>query len=239
MTAARPELLAIVERSPQAAAAHDRAAWIGLFADDARIEDPVGSRPHIGRAQIGRFYDTFIAPRRIVFHRDFDVVQGTTVVRDLTLEVGMESGLTMHIPAYLRYDLRPEDGQWAIAALRAYWELPKMVGQMLRQGAKAVPTSTQLAAALLRHQGIAGAAGFLTGVKNPGKRGKKLLEQALSTPTGAIPEQGRLAKPIAAGDTVVASITTPTARGVLFAQIGGNQITRVQYFVDSASTSQK
>ncbi|WP_428339317.1 hypothetical protein [Mycobacterium sp.] len=39
-------LLAAVERSPAAAAAHDRRGWVGLFTDDGRVEDPVGSRPH-------------------------------------------------------------------------------------------------------------------------------------------------------------------------------------------------
>ena len=82
-------LLAAVERSPQAAAARDRAAWVGLFTADGRIEDPVGSRPHVGHAQIGRFYDTFIGPRDIEFHRDLDIVSVPVVLRDLELEVAM------------------------------------------------------------------------------------------------------------------------------------------------------
>ncbi|MBV9512514.1 MAG: nuclear transport factor 2 family protein, partial [Mycobacteriaceae bacterium] len=85
------EMLAAVEQSPQATAAHDRAAWVELFTDDGRVEDPFGSRPHIGHAQIARFYDTFIGPRHITFHRDLDIVAGTSVIRDLTLEVGMGS----------------------------------------------------------------------------------------------------------------------------------------------------
>lgn len=40
----RERLLAAVERSPHAAAAHDRAGWVGLFTGDGRVEDPVGSR---------------------------------------------------------------------------------------------------------------------------------------------------------------------------------------------------
>jgi hypothetical protein len=79
MTSAPPDLLTVVERSPQAAAAHDRAGWVGLFTADGRIEDPVGSRPHIGLTQIGRFYDTFIGPRDIIFHRDLDIVRGAVV----------------------------------------------------------------------------------------------------------------------------------------------------------------
>jgi hypothetical protein len=128
----RERLLAAVERSPQAAAAHDRAGWVGLFTIDGRVEDPVGSRPHLGRAQIGEFYDTFIGPRDIKFHRDLDIVFGTAVLRDLDLEVAMGSAVTMYIPAFLRYDLREANGDWQIAQLRAYWELPAMMLQFLR-----------------------------------------------------------------------------------------------------------
>jgi transport factor 2 (NTF2)-like protein len=252
MTAASAELLAAVERSPQAAAAHDRAGWVGLFTHDGRIEDPVGSRPHTGHAQIGRFYDTFIAPRQITFHADLDVVQGATVVRDLTLEVAMASGLTMNIPAYLRYDLRATDSGWAIAVLRAYWELPAMVLQMLGQGAKSVPTSVQLAGGLLRHQGLSGTTGFLSGFRGVGKREKRHVETFLTAAaagdqvgvkralsdkaaTADVIEQlhgCRWAKVIAAGDTVVASVTTASGRGVLFSEIpsAASGITSIRYF---------
>ena len=124
---AEQTLLAAVERSPQAAAAHDRTGWVGLFTVDGRVEDPVGSRPHAGPVEIGRFYDTFIGPRDIAFHRDLDIVRGSSVIRDLDLEVAMGSAVTMTIPAFLRYDLREVDGEWKVVTLRAYWELPAMV----------------------------------------------------------------------------------------------------------------
>ena len=113
------DMLAAVERSPEAAGAHDRDGWVALFAPDGRIEDPVGSRPHVGRAQIARFYDTFIGPRDIKFHRDLDIVVGTTVLRDLELEAAMSSAVTLYIPAFLRYDLRETNGEWKIGELRA------------------------------------------------------------------------------------------------------------------------
>jgi len=69
MTPTHADLLAAVERSPDAATRHDRAGWVVLFTPDGRVEDPVGSRPHIGHAEIGRFYATFIGPRQITFHR--------------------------------------------------------------------------------------------------------------------------------------------------------------------------
>ena len=132
-------LLAAVERSPAAAAAHDREAWVALFTQDGRVEDPVGSRPHTGPSEIARFYDTFIGPRDIGFHRDLDIVWGSSVIRDLDLEVVMGSAVTMTIPAFLRYDLRRDEGDWKIAVLRAYWELPAMVLQFLGNGVSALP----------------------------------------------------------------------------------------------------
>jgi hypothetical protein len=166
------EMLAAVERSPEAAGAHDRDGWVRLFEANGRIEDPVGSRPHVGRPQIERFYDTFIGPRDITFHRRADVVVGSTVVRDLTLEVQMGTSVTMMIPAFLRYDL---DDSLNIARLQAFWELPAMVWQFARSGAGAVPAGLQLARALLRNQGLPGTVGFLTGFSGLTSRGKRHL----------------------------------------------------------------
>ena len=41
------QCLALVERSPKAVAAHDKAGWLAIFAEYNIVEDPVGSRPHI------------------------------------------------------------------------------------------------------------------------------------------------------------------------------------------------
>ena len=144
----RTALLAAVERSPQATAAHDRAAWVGLFSADGQVQDPVGSRPHVGHDAIERFYDTFIGPRTITFHRDADIVVGNTVLRDLELEVAMGQSVRMRIPAYLRYDLTGVPGDAAdeleIVRLQAYWELPAMIGQFARNGAGAVSAGLML-----------------------------------------------------------------------------------------------
>jgi hypothetical protein len=179
MAFSRADMLAAVERSPEAAAAHDRDGWIGLFTSGGRIEDPVGSRPHRGRTEIGRFYDTFIGPRDITFHRDLDIVAGSTVIRDLELEVRMASTVTMRIPAYLRYDVQDSDGELKIAALYAFWELPAMLGQFLRNGVRSVPAGVQLAQGLMRNQGLAGTVGFLSGFRGIGTRGKGLFTRFL------------------------------------------------------------
>lgn len=172
MSATHAELLAAVERSPQAAAAHDRDGWVGLFAPGGCIEDPVGSRPHRGRMAVERFYDTFIGPRDITFHRGADVVAGATVIRDLELEVRMGPSLVMMIPAYLRYDLNDE---LKIERLQAFWELPTMVWQFVRGGAGALPAGLALSGALLRNQRAAGTVGFLSGFRGLGGSGQRCL----------------------------------------------------------------
>jgi Nuclear transport factor 2 (NTF2) domain len=243
-------LLAAVERSPQAAAAHDRAGWVGLFTTDGRVEDPVGSRPHKGPVQIGRFYDTFIGPRDIVFHRDLDVVRGSVVIRDLELEVAMGSAVTMRIPAILRYDLREVNGEWMIAMLRAYWELPSMMLQFLRNGACAVPATIQLSQGLIRNQRLHGVLGFVTGFRRAGPRHKRLVDTFVdavargdrfaalrtlsSTATMTFGDDdaveiaelvaqlngARATKLIGAGSTVAASIKSAHGRGIMFAEMG-------------------
>jgi hypothetical protein len=202
---AKEALLAAVERSPQAAAAHDRAGWVGLFTGDARVEDPVGSRPHVGHNEIGRFYDTFIGPRDIKFHRDLDIVFGPVVLRDLELEVAMGSAVTMYIPAFLRYDLREDlrdsNGKWRIAQLRAYWELPAVMLQFLRGGprvASPLLPALQLSRNLLGNQGLRGSVGFMSAFRRPGARHKRLV--------------GSFVDAVAAGDRAAAvGVLSPTA----------------------------
>lgn len=228
------ELLAAVEASPRATARHDKSAWVGLFTDDGRVEDPFGSRPHVGHAEIGRFYDTFIGPRQITFHRDLDIVAGTTVIRDLTLEVVMGSGVRMMIPVFLCYDLHAIENAWRIARLRAYWELPAMMGQFLRNGVRSLPASLQLSAALVRNQRVAGTAGFLSGFRGAGKRGKRLVEEALAH--GLLADELRecnWGKMIVAGNTVSVSVTASSGRGVLFTEVEGGAIRDVRYFAQS------
>jgi Nuclear transport factor 2 (NTF2) domain len=243
----RDDLLAAVERSPQAFTVHDRDGWVGVFTADARVEDPVGSQPHVGYDQIYRFYDTFIGPREIKFHRDLDIVTGQTVLRDLELEVAMGPGVTMFVPAFLRYDLREVNEEWKVARLRAYWELPAMILQFLRTGPRAMVPALKLSRGLLGNQGLRGTAGFLTGFRRAGAGHKKLVEMflravaradkaaALSTLSSSatitlgdndpldiaeLVEQlngVRWMKLIGAGSTVTAALNTSHGRGIMFA----------------------
>jgi len=63
-------------------------AWWGCLPPDGRIEDPVGSRPHVGHCEIGRFYDTF-SGRADRISSDLDIGLRPVCLRDLDLEVAM------------------------------------------------------------------------------------------------------------------------------------------------------
>lgn len=184
MTPTPAELLRAVERSPEAAASHDKAGWVGLFTTDATIEDPVGSRPHRGPAAIEKFYDTFIGPRQIVFQRDLDIVVGNTVIRDLKLDVTMSaaadpsaSALVLSVPMFIRYDLVDVDGELKITALKAFWELPAMLAQFARSGMGAVPATLRMSRALLGNLGVKGSIGFAAGLRRAGRVQRESISQ--------------------------------------------------------------
>jgi hypothetical protein len=178
MTFTRSDVLATAERSPAAAGARDRDAWVGLVTADGRVEDPVGSQPHRGPVAIGRFFDTFIGPRRIEYRPDADIVTGSTVLRDGELDIAMGT-VALCVPVYIRYDLQEGDDGLKIAALSAFWELPAMVGQFLRAGVGGLPAGLQLSRALLMNQGVVGVLGYLGGLRGTGPQGKRRIREFL------------------------------------------------------------
>lgn len=188
------ELRDAVLASPRAVAAHDRSAWVGLFARDAVVNDPVGSAPHTGHEAITRFYETFIAPNDIVFEVAHDFAGPATVLRDLTVSITMPTGARVRVPMHLRYELTEEDGELRIAHLAAYWELLPMIGQLLGTGLAGWRAGARLGGLLLRNQGPDGLIGMARACTGIGKTGKRIAH--------------RLCAAAAAGDTAtVAELT--------------------------------
>jgi hypothetical protein len=219
------DVLAAVERSPAAVAVHDRDAWVAAFTFDGLVEDPVGSQPHRGTTAITRFYDTFIGPRNIVFHRDIDIVVGSTVIRDLDLEVQMSAGLTMRIPAYLRYHLEDDGGELKIAELSAFWELPAMVGQFLRSGLRSVPAGVQLSTGLLTNQGLVGALGFLGGFRGTGAHGKRQFGDFLAAARAG--DEVGVRRWLGGGTRIAAGEHTPMSGAELLSRLTGARTRKV------------
>ncbi|SBS70305.1 Nuclear transport factor 2 [uncultured Mycobacterium sp.] len=221
----RSALLDAVDRSPLMAAEHDRAGWVGLFTADGRVEDPVGSRPHVGPQQIGRFYDTFIAPRQIVFRHEADIVSETTVIRDVVLEVGMGPVVTMRIPAVLRYDLRDVATQWRIERLRAYWELPAMVVQFTGNGLAAAPQALELSRALVRNQGLRGSLGFAAGFRGARFRGKRTVRAFLTAVAAG--DQLRAWRSLGSGALITRGERNPVKFSAFSDELTGTSWTRL------------
>ncbi|MFE5477856.1 nuclear transport factor 2 family protein [Nocardia sp. NPDC056541] len=181
------DLLAAVRASPRAVAAHDKTAWVGLFAEQAAVHDPYGSREHIGPDAISRFYNVFIAPNAIAFRVDRDIVAGYAVVRDLHIETTMSTGATVTVPMHLRYDLVDTDGGWRIARLAAHWELGVMVARLLRTGPSGLLAGAKLGPQLVGELGMGGAMGMMRALRGIGGSGKRIV--------------GRLFAAVASGDT--------------------------------------
>jgi hypothetical protein len=165
----REELIAFVNRSPERVAAHDRAAWLALFDPDGEVEDPVGVgaarrgrgvRGVRGDDELARFYDTFIGPNDVRFEVAQDLCVGRHVVRDVTIHIRLPTGLAVHVPAYLRYDLAAARGALRIARMAAHWELPSIARQCLSAGVRGARTLASNTARILRVQGPAGAAAY-------------------------------------------------------------------------------
>jgi len=203
--------IAYVSQSPKLCAAHDRAGWVGLFARDGQVNDPIGSKPHDGREAIERFYDTFIAPNQLSFDVEHDIVNGMTVVRDLHINTVMSTGVRISVPMHIRYVLREEHGQLRIHRLYAHWELNAMLRQQYAT-LKGIWTSFLLTPRLLKFQGLSGVMGFMQGTKGVHEAGKKTaLEFIATSPQFAGMTPG---KTLAAGNWVSVTLRKGTARGV-------------------------
>ena len=124
MPQAHDDLLALIKRSPAHVAAHDRQAWLDLFADNATVEDPVGSAAALKRdGTLEGFWDTFIAPHAIRFEVREDCVQGDDVLRDVVIHTQMPQGVSVQVPAYLLYHSPRQDGARRLERLAAHWTL--------------------------------------------------------------------------------------------------------------------
>lgn len=154
---------------------HDRAGWLALFTPDIRLEDPVGSAPHIGHLQAGQFYDTFVGSREITFDAGADFVKGSAVARDLTVNVRMARAVTLTIPTILCYYLRETDNGLKISRLQTYSDRPATMLQFARHGVTAVRPGLKLVRALLANQGVTGTVGFLQSFSRTGPPARALV----------------------------------------------------------------
>ena len=117
----------------------NREGWLGLYAEDAIIEDPIGVSPidpegkgHRGPAAREAFWDNFIAPANI----NIDILDSYAagmevanhVVISVTVDLGEGKTLQQKVHGVITYKVN-EAGK--LLALRAYWEIDDPRNQMV------------------------------------------------------------------------------------------------------------
>ncbi len=114
-------------RSMTAVASGDKDGWLGLFAGDAVVEDPVGpsmfdaeGKGHHGHDGIGAFWEATIANvERFQFTIRDSHAAGDEVANIGTITTYLPGGYRVDTDGVFVYRVR-EDG--LIVSMRAYWE---------------------------------------------------------------------------------------------------------------------
>ena len=109
----------------------DRDGWLGLFADDAVVEDPVGpsildteGKGRVGKAAITEFYDTVITTsERIEFAIDRSIECGNEVANVGQITITLPGGQVGVVPMVNIYKVN-EAGK--LVSLRSFWESEKL-----------------------------------------------------------------------------------------------------------------
>ena len=112
--------------SMAAVEAGDRDGWLGLFAPDAIVQDPIGpsmfdaeGRGHRGIDAIAAFYDSVIASGHVSFAIRESYAGGLECANVGTITTTFPDGSRAIVDGVYTYRLN-DDG--ALTALRAYWE---------------------------------------------------------------------------------------------------------------------
>jgi len=118
----------LARRSQAAVKAKDRESWLGLFAPDAVVQDPVGRSPfdlggtgHRGPAAIAAFYDTVIAPNDVItFEIENSYLCGNEVADVGVIRTVLPGG--KHVAVVHGVYTYRSNGEGQLSALRAFWE---------------------------------------------------------------------------------------------------------------------
>ncbi|MGB5193967.1 MAG: nuclear transport factor 2 family protein [Polyangiales bacterium] len=185
----REALLRTAEASPEIAGRHDKDAWLALYADDAVLEDPVGTpASHKGRRpgrmgdELGRFYEAFIAPSGIEMVARRDIVSDMHVFRAVDIHTtNLSTGLKMKVPANLLYEIVPRGDGLAIRGMQAHWELNRMSRMLMAEGLLGARTIAVMNWSMLRAFGVKWLMGyFKASQQGVGREGKALVERLAS-----------------------------------------------------------
>ena len=114
--------------------------WLALFADDAKLEDPVGptlldpeGKGHVGKEAIGRFWDTNIGPNTVEINFPTCYVAGQEVAYVGTIKTTLGKGsmlgegATTTVEGVFVYKVNDEG---KLVSLRGFWEFDKAMASI-------------------------------------------------------------------------------------------------------------
>ena len=136
MSKAHPAVTAS-ENSAKFAMAKDKESWLGLFAEDAFLADPVGKsmldpdgKGHQGKAAIERFWDNVIAKANLTLVASQRIPCDNTCVAVLqaTNDLG---GIKTVVDMVGLYEVN-EDGK--LSSLKVYWDFSELMAQLKEHG---------------------------------------------------------------------------------------------------------
>jgi steroid Delta-isomerase len=108
--------------------AADREGWLALWADDATMEDPIGSPPKKGKGEIGEFFDQSqaLADRIDMIPDGLRIVTGDEVAWTGQIRPTM-AGTTYAMDVIELWRCTDgSDGTAVIAEMRAFWDGAQM-----------------------------------------------------------------------------------------------------------------
>ena len=110
--------------------ARDRSGWVGLFAEDGVVQDPVGvsfldetGLGHHGHEGIGAFWDNVIAANPVRMDIISSHAGGNEVANYLTITTTFPDGGSVALECVALYRV---DAEGKVEALRAFWEFDAM-----------------------------------------------------------------------------------------------------------------
>lgn len=123
--------------------AHNREAWLDLFADDAVVQDPVGISPldpsglgHRGKEAIGRFWDKVIARQKGLYTISESHPCADECANVVSVTQTLPNGRQHDISFIVVYRI---DAAGRIVSLKAYWQFEKMMQNLARLSASQDP----------------------------------------------------------------------------------------------------
>lgn len=116
--ATKEELVAAVAEYCRAETAADKDAWVGLFAEGATHEDPVGNPVNVGLEAISSFWDSFQQMDIELWTTDDPIVCGNEVIVFMRVRVGLPEG-THEVGPIVDHIVFNDEGK--IVSVRAFY----------------------------------------------------------------------------------------------------------------------